>query len=132
MCSAWSEQTCKSEVVNTRIMANIDERTLTITLSLLGILCTVNGQFKILDSSNQVSNSSSTVAFVQINHADPVGEQSRSFSIGDDSNLIRVHIQYRKQNSNHSPAVHQQVSDQQKSALRREMTKKKNCKWKLF
>lgn len=76
-----------------------------VLLLLLGILCVVEGQFKIVDSSNfrtkkgVANNSSSSIAFVQINHyANPTGEQSRAFSIqqgADDPNLIKVHIQYK-------------------------------------
>lgn len=71
----------------------------------MGMLCMVEGQFKIVDSSNfrtkkgVANNSSSSIAFVQINHyANPAEEQSRAFSIqqgADDPNLIKVHIQYK-------------------------------------
>lgn len=79
-------------------------------LLILALFCTsINGQFKIVDSTSfrtqkGVSNSSS-MAFVQINHyVDPIiSDQSRAFSIQrggeDDTNLIKVHIQYQNKNS---------------------------------
>lgn len=82
-------------------------------LLLLGMLFSVvDAQFKMIDSANfrmkkGVSNSSASIAFVQINHyVDPVGDQSRAFTIeqhhqGDDPNLIKVHIQYQNANDIH-------------------------------
>lgn len=78
-------------------------------LLLLGLVSVVEGQFKIVDSSQfrmkkGVSNSSASISFVQINHfVDP--EQSRAFSIqqgGDDPNLIKVHIQYKNNAKEHA------------------------------
>lgn len=81
-------------------------------LLLFGMLhSVVEAQFKMIDSSNfrmkkGVSNSSASIAFVQINHyVDPVGDQSRAFTIeqhqGEDPNLIKVHIQYQNANDIH-------------------------------